>query len=257
MGKHVYYYHSLNDDVVTNRGQDYHLPADYVTFPANGKNKLWSAVVRPASRLISMVYVRLIRRIRVVGKDKLRTAKGQGCFIYGNHTQVFGDVVLPLSIMPASSYYALAAESNWGIPILGKLILPYFGLPVGQSIKQAGKLLRAVKHVIDDRKAVVIYPEAHVWPYYTKIRPFPATSMHFPVMLQVPSFSMTTTYSRPRWGKRPRITVYVDGPFYPDRQLTQKQAQKRLHAQIYSTMQTRARLNNYDYYAYQQTPEEI
>ncbi len=251
MGKHKYYYQHLTDDVVVTKSQEYHLPENYTIFPHSLGGRIWSKIVRFLAHLISIIYIRLILRVRIVGKSKLSLLRDQGYFIYGNHTQAFGDVVLPLSIISASDYYAIGAQANWSLPILGKLVLPYFGLPVGQDLNQSGKLIKAVTAVIKAKKVVVIYPEAHVWPYYTKIRPFPATSMHFPIMLAAPSFAMTTTYSKPKRGTKPKMTVYIDGPFYPDTSLNKKQAQKKLHSQIHQTMQKRALLSDYEYCTYQ------
>lgn len=251
MGKRKYFYHHLTDDLVVSLNQDYHLPNSYAVFPKSLGGKIWSKIVRPLGYLISMVYINLILRVRIIGKEKLQATNDQGYFIYGNHTQTFGDVVLPLSIVPAKKYYAIAAQSNWGIPVLGKLVLPYFGLPVGENIEQSAKLIKAITTVIKAKKVVVIYPESHVWPYYTKIRPFPVNSMHFPVALDSASFTMTTTYSRPKWGKKPQITVYIDGPFYPDKCLTKKQAQEKLHQQVYQTMQKRALTSDFEYCMYQ------
>ena len=251
MGKRKYFYHHLTDDLVVSLNQDYHLPNSYAVFPKSLSGKIWSKFVRPLGYLISIVYINLILRVRIIGKEKLQATNDQGYFIYGNHTQTFGDVVLPLSIVPAKKYYAIAAQSNWGIPVLGKLVLPYFGLPVGENIEQSAKLIKAITAVIKAKKVVVIYPESHVWPYYTKIRPFPVDSMHFPVALDSASFTMTTTYSRPKWGKKPQITVYIDGPFYPDKCLTKKQAQEKLHQQVYQTMQKRALTSDFEYCMYQ------
>lgn len=251
MGKHKYYYHHLSDDVVVSQKQDYRIPDNYSILPQTLGGKIWSAIVRPIGHLVSFIYIRLILRIKIVGKEKLRSVNKDGFFIYGNHTQAFGDVVLPLSIIPSKKYYAIGAQANWGIPILGKLIMPYFGLPVGYNLQQSGKLVKAVNTIIKAKKVVVIYPEAHVWPYYTKIRPFSEASMHFPIMLNKCSFVMTTTYTKPRWGQRPRITVYLDGPFYPDLHMEKKQAQKKLHDQIVATMEKRAAVSNYKYYTYQ------
>ncbi|RMC26008.1 MULTISPECIES: 1-acyl-sn-glycerol-3-phosphate acyltransferase [unclassified Lactobacillus] len=251
MGKKKFRYHYLSDDVVTTHTQNYHLPDTYSIFPTSLGSKIWSAIIRPTASIISLIYTKLIMDIRIAGANKLHTVAQQGYFIYGNHTQPFGDVILPLSIIPARKYYAIGSQANWGIPILGKLVLPYFGLPVGQTVKQTANLIHAVKYIIHKNKVVVIYPEAHVWPYYTKIRPFPSTSMHFPIMLNAPSFVMTTTYSKPKHGMRPQITVYLDGPYYSDLHLSQKMAQQKLHDQIYLTMKKRAAQSNYEYYTYE------
>ncbi|WEV70944.1 1-acyl-sn-glycerol-3-phosphate acyltransferase [Lactobacillus sp. ESL0785] len=245
-----YYYQQTTDDIVASKQQNYQLPSNYAIFPTTRLKKIWAKVLRPLAWLISHIYTKFILKVHFVGREKLTANKKQGFFIYGNHTQTFGDVVMPLSILPAQDYYALAAPANWGIPILGKLVLPYFGLPVSHERNLFRQLITAVKQVITAKKVVVIYPEAHVWPYYTKIRPFPATSMHFPVTLNAASYAMTTTYHKPKFGHKPHVIVYLDGPFYPDTHLHKKQAQEKLHDQIVTAMNKRAATSNYNYCTY-------
>ncbi|MDF7637895.1 1-acyl-sn-glycerol-3-phosphate acyltransferase [Lactobacillus sp. ESL0791] len=251
MTKKSYYYHKLTDDVVNSKNQDLHLPDNYEILPHSLGAKIWSTSMRPVAHAFALLYAKILH-VQVVGKDKISLVNDQGYFVYGNHTQPVGDAFLPLIIFPSKNYYVLASQANWGIPIIGKYILPYAGLPVGDDMVQMGKLLSAIKNVILTKKGIIaIYPEAHVWPCYTKIRPFPATSMHFPVALNRPSFAMTTTYQRPNRGTKPWITIYLDGPFYPDKNLPKKAAQNKLHDQISQTLNNRSRLSNYQYYNYQ------
>ena len=102
----------------------------------------------------------------------------------------------------------------------------------------------------DERGQLLIYPESHVWPYYTKIRPFDATSMHFPVKLNAPSFVMTKTYHKKWLSKRPSAVIYIDGPFYPDTNLSRKEAQNKLHDEIWQVMKQRAKNSDYEYCQY-------
>lgn len=160
--------------------------------------------------------------------------------------------MMPLTLFGWKDYYAIANQANWGIPIIGKILLPYGGLPVGKNIKQAIHLLKAVNTLTKEDAHIIIYPEAHVWPYYTDIRPFPATSFNFSVQTNKPSFVMTTTYQKRKFSKRPRITVYIDGPFFPDTSLPKKLQQKKLHDQVFTQLKDRSKLSNYEYYRYQQ-----
>src|SRR5699024_12184657 len=109
--------------------------------------------------------------------------------INGNHTSHMLDVFTLLTILPIKNFYAIANQANWGIPFIGKYLVRYGGLPVGKNMKQSLKLIKAIQTVIKDKKGeILIYPEAHVWPYYTKIRQFDATSMQCPVKLKATSF---------------------------------------------------------------------
>lgn len=248
--KRTYYYHKPTDDVVDSHDQNFSLPDDYVILPNSRGAKIWSAIARPLAAGFGWIVFRFFDNVKVIGKEKLKQVDG-GYFVYGNHTRPMGDVFTSLTIFPIKNFYAIAGQANWGIPFIGKYLVRYGGLPVGKDVKQSIKLIKAIQTVIKDKKGeVLIYPEAHVWPYYTKIRPFDATSMHFPVQLNAPSFVMTKTYHKRRFIKRPRAVIYIDGPFYPDQTLSRKEAQNKLHNEIQKTLIDRAKLSDYEYCQY-------
>lgn len=248
----TFYYSHTTDDVVQSYQQDYSLSQNYTIFPQNLLGKLWNPCARILASAFGWIYTRLFLRVQVVGKEKLKPFKKIGYFVYGNHTQPLGDVFSPLTIYPIHNFYAIAGQANWGIPVIGKLLVRYGGLPVGKNLKQASQLIKAVTTVIQDKHGVVlIYPEAHVWPYYTKIRPFAETSFNFPVKLGAPCFTQTTTYQKTAWLKRPKITIYIDGPFYPKSNLPAKAAQTALYNEICNSLKTNAKLSNYKYCNYQ------
>ena len=110
--------------------------------------------------------------------------------------------------------------------------------------------VKCVKQRVEEKNCIVIYPEAHVWPYYTKIRPFPTTSFKFPVEAKLKSFAATTTYQKRKWGKKPKITVYVDGPFEVDEKLSKKENQEKLCNEIYECMKKRSNESTYEYIEY-------
>ena len=104
------------------------------------------------------------------------------------------------------------------------------------------------------RKCLVIYPEAHVWPYATKIRKFPAggKSFKYAVRNNLPVFTMTTTYHKRKNSKRdlPRMDIYVDGPFFPDPELSDEENQEMLAEKVYESMKKNAKKNTYEYFKY-------
>lgn len=90
----------------------------------------------------------------------------------------------------------------------------------------------------------MIYPEAHVWPYYTKIRPFGEAAFTYPVIENTPVYSFTVTYHKKRI--RTKMICYVDGPFYPKNNLSQKEASKALRNEVYEAMVRRSKKNTYE-----------
>lgn len=249
MTKKQIYYQNLTDDLVKSAKQDISLPDDYQILPQSPGKQSWAKIIRRLMVIWAHLY-QPWAHVKIIGSEKLPATGGY--FIFANHTQPLGDVLNPLLAVPADKYYVIASQANWGIPVIGKFVVPYAGLPVGKNLKQAAKLIKATQQVIADQGIVMVYPEAHVWPYFTKIRPFAETSMHFPVMTKAPSFVFTTTYQRHKFGNKPKITIYVDGPFMVDSALPKKAAQAKLHQQISDTMVERTSLNTYNYYQYHQ-----
>ena len=248
----VRYYKSYTDDFVHSKNKGYQLPDDYVWLEESPRHKALSFLLYQLGRLCGFFYVRLYHRIRIENREVLKKCKKSGYFLYGNHTRPVGDVFTPAYICGRKRIYTIAGQENMGLPGIGRL-LPYLGaIPVPDTLPQMKQFLEAICRRIEENCCVVIYPEAHVWPYYTKMRPFPLTSFRFPVEYSAPSFCMTTTYQKKRHGKKPGITIYVDGPFYPDKAIGRREAQKKLHDEIFNCMQRRSLCSTYEYIRYRE-----
>ena len=113
----------------------------------------------------------------------------------------------------------------------------------------------AVDIRLKQKKVLVIYPEAHVWPYATKIRKFPAgdRSFKYAVRNNLPIFTMTTTYHKRKDKKRgdlPRMDVYLDGPFYPDSKKSEDEKRAELSQKAYESMVKYSKKSTYEYFKY-------
>ena len=134
--------------------------------------------------------------------------------------------------------------------LLGK-VTPYLGaIPTPSSIAAMRNFRNAVEKRILEGNCVTVYPEAHIWPYYTGIRNFPSASFNFPVDFDEPSFSMTNTYKRRRLFKKPRVISYIDGPFYPDKSIPKRECAEDLRNRIYEKMKERSNLSDCEYIRY-------
>ncbi len=242
------YFSSYKDDFENEKFNNAQLPNGYKWVKNSFAAKVISAVVYSLAVAISNVYLRLFLHMRIIGKSKLKSTKS-GCFIYGNHTQPVGDVFIPAHCALPKRIYTLVSTANYGIPVVRK-ILPYLGaLPISGDRHGLVELTKAIKYRIGNGNAVVIYPEAHVWEYYTDIRPFGASSFKFPSKLSVPSFSMTATYTKSKLFKKPLMTVYIDGPFFAEGD-SDKEKAENLKNTIYNTMKQRSQCSNYSYIRY-------
>ena len=193
---------------------------------------------------IAFLYTKLKFFHKIVNQEVIKPYKKGGYFIYGNHTQDIGDAFMPNMINKGKDKYIIVHPNNVSMPILGKITPSLGALPLPDDMTAYKSFVKAIETRIKENKAIVIYPEAHIWPYYTKIRPFVDTSFQYPVKLNVPSFCFTNTYQKRRFSKKPRIVTYIDGPFFPNKELSSKEQRADLRNRIYSCMCERAKCSN-------------
>lgn len=181
-------------------------------------------------------------------KKCLKGYKKRACFMYGNHTAFICDAFNPTYLAFPCRANVMVNEDSTSIPGLRWLIMDLGGLPIPSDIHMMPKFADAIDHAMDKKQWIAIYPEAHIWPYYSGVRNFPAVSFRYPVKYGAPVFSYTMTFKKRRHSDRPKITVYVDGPFFPDESLPVKQAANKLRDEVYAAM--KARTDEYSTYDY-------
>ena len=189
---------------------------------------------------IAILYSKIKFRHKVVNQEVIKPYKKGGYFLYGNHTQDIGDAFMVQRINKRKGKYVIVHPNNVSMPVLGKLTPSLGALPLPDDMVAYKNFIKAVETRIKQNKCVVIYPEAHIWPYYTGIRPFVDTSFQYPIKLSVPTFCFTNTYQKRRFSKKPRIVTYVDGPFFPNDKLSLKEQRAELRNMVYNCMCERA-----------------
>ena len=250
MSKEIRYYSEYTDDLVTAKNQDYKLKDDYKWVRTDPLSGILSFLIYALALIFSTVYCRLFLHVRFKNTRILRQTRKCGVFLYCNHTQPIGDVFDPALACFPNRIYTVVSPSNYGIPVIGKL-LPYLGaLPISDSLGGMRELNKAIEYRLKQKRCIVIYPEAHVWEYYTRMRPFPDTSFRSPIKFNEPVYTLTATYQKRKWGRKPKIVMYADGPFYPDSSLSAKQQATFLHDIVYDIMCQRSQKSDCKYIEY-------
>lgn len=257
--KTFYYTDELRDEFSSAEISPKHIGEDWCYV---NKSFRWRAKRFVAYRLIAYpiahAYCKLALGHRVKNRSVLKKLKGEGCFLFGNHTQQIGDAFIPSVVMRPKGVFVVVHPNNVSMPVLGKWT-PYLGaMPLPSEISAMRNFKEAIGSRIKEGACVAIYPEAHIWPYYTGIRNFPYHSMMYPAELGAPSYAMTTVYKKRRLHKKPRAETYVDGPFYPDMSLPLRARTKALRDEIFAAMTSRSELSDCEYISYKkkETTEE-
>ncbi len=253
----VFYYTSTEDDPVQTKEQakkeKVTLPDDYVFIHKNPFYRAFGSILYRLFRIFAHFYAHNYLHMTVKGREKFKKAKGTGYVIYANHTLPYHDAFSP-AIVADRRIYTIISPVNLKIPGIGKFLPMLGAMPLGSTPEKKAEMNAAVDKRLKQKNCLVIYPEAHVWPYYTGIKKFPAgdKSFKYAERNNVPIFTMTTTYhkSKVKGQARPDMTVYVDGPFYP-KASTPDARRAEMATWAYDSLVKNAKHSTYSYYRYE------
>lgn len=249
----IYYKDELNEEFSTAKIVPRKIDENYKYIH---KSVIWNAIAFLLQNVLSVpikfLYAKIKFKIKYVGKEKLKPYKKQGYFIYGNHTQIFADTFITSNTNYPKKNFFIVNPENVSMKFLGNIVEMLGAIPIPSNKEAMKNFLEVIEKRIKDGNSVTIFPEAHIWPYYTKIRPFKTVSFKYPVQLNVPTFSVTNTYQS--YGKnndKVRIVTYVNGPFFPDDECkTMKEKQQNLRDKVYKKMVERGQNSNIEVIKY-------
>ena len=180
------------------------------------------------------LYMKIAYHTKIINRGAVRQIQG-GFFLYGNHTHWSDAYLGHLAAAPRRTY-VVASPDAVSIRGLQNIVMMLGAIPIPTEAKGLRKFSEAVKKCVQDGNCVTIFPEAHIWPYYTGIRPFPATSFAFPAELGLPVVAMVTTYRTRkgllRFSQTPLHTVTLSDPIYAPPGLSLREAQRYLCGRV-------------------------
>ncbi len=190
-----------------------------------------------------------VGREKVHGKEKLKQAAGGGYFVYANHTQGAADAFSPnLAVFPKRAYTVVNSK-NLSVGFFGKCLHYMGALPVPTELSGIRNFTKAISERVSENGVIIIYPEAHLWPYATFLRPFGEESFTYPVRCKAPAYTFTRVYRKKKNGYKTEI--YIDGPFYPNPNVSDRVARTELCEAVRAAMQKRCELSDIEIVRYE------
>lgn len=258
MKSKTYYYESYSDDFAVTHNLKSNLIDDKYKYESKNiffiifSFFLYYLIVKP----IAWIILKIMFGYKIKNKNVLKKCKNKGYFIYGNHTNYMPDAYIPNLLRWRRNYIVVGSQTA-SIKGLKTIVKALGATPLGDTYQAKKNFFRFIKNRIEKNKSVTIYPEAHIWPYYTSVRPFDSINFKYQVLLNCPSYTISTCYRKRRFCKRPGVTAYIDGPFYPDNNLNSKDKLDKLTNEIYNKIKERTDLNStYSIHNYVRKGEE-
>ncbi len=154
--------------------------------------------------------------IRTKNKKVFKKLKGKGAFIYANHVAISDCFKFPIFFWKRVD--VIGYSDALSIPV-GGFFAVLFGLiplPLKEDRDNFHKMTDAINYYVKEKDHyVLIFPEAHIWPYYTEIRNWPNNSLIYPALMNVPVVPAVTVWIKKPLRKKPRQLTVFGEPIYP------------------------------------------
>ena len=237
----VYYKDPLNDDFAGTSIKQQQIDDNFVYVHENKLWRLCSTVFYYGIALPIMFFLAKIKRhVRVKNKKVLKKVKKQGYFLYGNHTNIFDAFIPHTQVSRRRKTYIIANPDAVSIKGAKNIVQMLGVLPTPGSAQSVKNFQAAIEKRIAQKRVIVIYPEAHIWPFYRGLRPFGDISFQYPAKLNAPAIAMVTTYRKPKVKinkkRRPYIDITLSEPIYPNPELSVRENMRYMHDAIYDFM---------------------
>ncbi|MBQ0008675.1 MAG: 1-acyl-sn-glycerol-3-phosphate acyltransferase [Firmicutes bacterium] len=177
--------------------------------------------------------------MKVKGRKNLKAVKKTGAIIYSNHVSVPDTYKMASPVCFGKRVNILGYTDSLTVPVLKNVVrqLGFLPLPLGPDPENKAALIEAMRYYVHKKhQFVLIYPEAHIWPYYTKIRNFKVQTMKYPAILDAPVLPIVTCWRKVWWCKRPKQTVKIGTAIWPKLELTQDENIQYLYDECLSQM---------------------
>lgn len=237
--KTIYWKDELHDDFDEVGLSRPPVPENYHYKHTNVINNIFSAILYHGIAKPVLGTYCFFHGIRIKGMKNLKELHGKGAYIYANHTAI-SDVFKyqAYAFFFRKRVNILGYSDTLSMPIVRNITraLGYLPVPLEGDLRNLLALSDACNFYIKKKQFVLIYPEAHIWPYYTKIRNYSPGSFIYPAKFNSPVVPSVTTYRHVWYSKKPRQTVYIGKPIFPDQTLSMSECKMYLYNECLKAM---------------------
>lgn len=253
--KVVYYEDELHDDFASVDVKNKGVKNDYPYFNRNPFSLTGGWVFRHIIAIPLLFLANIfIYGSRVKNRRVLKGLKRRGYYLYANHVLDYDPITHPILINPSKFCVIVSGPEAFSInPIVSWAVKSLGAIPIPNKndIEMYNRYSKCLSHHIKKRHRILIYPEAHIWPYCNFIRDFTHSSFRYPVNDNVPIVTATTVFKKKKHRKKPIAIIYLDGPFYPNQELAGKERVDDIAMRAHQAMKKRSEVEwNYPYVTY-------
>ncbi len=146
-------------------------------FNFNNKNiffRMWSAVILFLAKAFIPIIVKCNGGYKIFNRRKaMRQYKNKGAVIICNHVKVWdGPLICSKAVGWRRKVRFIMLGDSLSIPVAGKLLMALGGHPTADDIAGARNGFRVLDEALQNKKLVLLFPEASLHPDSTELREF-------------------------------------------------------------------------------------
>lgn len=258
-GDEIIYHDELNDDFETTNLKRVNIPENYKYIKTNKFFRFFSFIIYYGIATPILWLFSKACGVKVKGKENLKFIRKGECFLYSNHTSFLDVFDITVLVSTFKKVNILGYSDSLSRPFLKHITTILGYLPIPDSPKTFREFQNSINYYVNEKKNnILIYPEAHIRPYYTKIRPFLSASFKYPAKMNKPAVPITACYRKSKISKKAKITLYVGAPIFPKSDLSVNENKEYLRNECYRVMsETAEKYSNYEYVKYKKGNDEI
>ena len=249
--KVIYWKDELHDDFDEVGLSRPPVPENYKYKRTNPINNFFSGILYHGIAKPVLGLYCLFKGIKVVNKKELKKLKGKGAYFYSNHVAISDVFKFQAYVgFNMKRVNIIGYSDSLSMPIVRNLVraLGYLPLPLKGDAKNMLAMTESLDFYTKKGQFVLIYPEAHIWPYYTKVRNFTSGSFIYPAKYMTPVVPAVTIWRKPKIGKKPKQTIVIGEIIFPKEGKSMIENKEYLHKKCLEEMQRIS--NSYDQYEY-------
>lgn len=252
--KKIYWSDELHDDFDELGLQRPNVPEGYHYERRNPINRFFSGILYHGIAKPVLGCYCWLKGIKYVNKKNLKKLNGQGAYLYANHVAITDVFKYQAHLFFFKKRVNIIGyPDSLSMPIVKHVVraLGYLPVPNHGDIKNMIALTNACEFYLKKKQFILIYPEAHIWPYYTKIRNFQNGSFIYPAKHNTPVVPIVTTWRKPKIGKKPKQTIIIGEPIFSKPELSLLDNKNYLHKECLAAMKAMSEsVSQYEYIEY-------
>lgn len=159
-----------------------------------------------------MIINRAFHGLKIDGMKKLRKLKGKGAITVANHVHTLDSTFLSLGMFPRKMQFS-SIKSNFEIPVIRWIVRLLGGFPIPENMAGMLKFAKDIGRALDKGQLIHFYPEAALWPYHEKLRPFKNGAFRFAVQFNAPILPCVIVFKERKFRKPAAKLIILDAIF--------------------------------------------